>query len=88
MMRRMHQDADDAASEACREVDQEIADASEGEFDERPDLIEDVHVEGDVDDAEVNEAGGEETPVLVGAEGEGAVVSTPVLHGLECWLGG
>jgi len=61
-------------------VDEQIAYASEGHFDERADLIEHVHVEADMDDAEVNKAGGEQTPVLVGTDGVRAEVTTPVSH--------
>jgi hypothetical protein len=61
--------ADDAAAEACEEVDDQVAGASEDGFNEWADLVEDVHVEADVDDAEVEEDGAEETPVLMFAYG-------------------
>ncbi len=73
----MDGDADEAAGEAGDEVDEQVADAAEDGFDERPDEIEHVHIHADVDDAEVEEAGGEEAPVLVGAEGGGAEVAAP-----------
>jgi hypothetical protein len=74
----MDPNADDAACEACDEVDEQVADASEDGFDERPDQVEHVHVHADVDDAEVQKAGGEETPVLVSADGRRAEVAAPI----------
>ncbi len=47
-------------------------------FDERADLVEHVHIEADVDDAEVDEAGGEHAPPLMGAEGQGAEVAKAI----------
>ena len=55
---RVHEYSDDAAGEASDEVDEQIAEAAESDFDERADLVEDVHVEADVDDAEVQKNGG------------------------------
>jgi hypothetical protein len=83
----MHPHADDTASEACGEVDEQIACASEGHFDERPDLEEHVHIEGDMDDAEVNEAGGEQAPVFVPPDGVGGEVTAPIEHVLKRRLG-
>lgn len=74
----VYADASDATGQARDEVEDQVADASEGDFDERADLVEDVHVEADMDDAEVQEAGGEQPPPLVRADGGGAVVATPV----------
>ena len=85
---RMDQDADDAATEAGEEVDDQVAGASEDGFDEWADLVEDVHVEGDVDDAEVEEGGGEETPVLLSADGVGVGVAAPVEDVLWGGVGG
>lgn len=64
-----------AAEEAGDEVDGEVADAAEGEFDERSYLEEDVHVHAEVEDAEVEEDRGEDAPVLVGADGGGEEVA-------------
>ena len=75
---RMDPHADHAACEACDEVDEQVAHASENGFDERPDQVEHVHVHADVDDAEVQKAGGEETPPLVCAYGRGAEVAAPL----------
>ncbi len=83
----MHPEAGDAAGESGDEVDDEVAGAAEDDFDERADLVEHVHVEGDVDDAEVDEGGGEHAPVLVGAEGDGAEVGAPVEGVQGCGLG-
>ena len=69
---RMDPYADNAACEACDEVDEQVAYASKDNLDERPDEVEHVHVHANVDDAEVQKAGGEQTPPLVGADGGGA----------------
>jgi hypothetical protein len=75
---RMDPHAYQTACEACEEVDEQVACAAEYLFDEWADLVEHVHVQGDVDDAEVNEGGGEQTPPLVFSDGGGAEVAAPV----------
>ena len=84
---RVHEDADDTAGEACDEVDDQVACSAEGEFDERADLVQDVHVEADVDDAEVEEGRGEETPVLMGSESVRGVVAAPTEDIEWGWFG-
>jgi hypothetical protein len=71
----MHPHTDETASEACAEVNHQIACASEGHFNKRPDLEEHVPIEADMDDPEAKKAGGEQAPPLMGAYGERAVVS-------------
>ena len=84
----MHPHTYETASEACEEVNQQIACASEGPFNKWPDLEEHVHIEADMDDAEVKKAGCEQTPPLMCAYGARTEVTTPVHHVERRRLGG
>src|ERR1700709_2642355 len=77
----------ETASEACEEVNQQIACASEGPFNKRPYLEKHIHIEANMDDAEVKKTAGEQTPPLMCAYGERAEVPTPVLDVKGCGLG-
>ena len=69
----------DVPCNARSEIDEEITGLAEEELREEPHLEQDVHVDGDMEEAEVEEAGGDETPPL-SRLGEGREVSAPGNH--------